>query len=362
MRVCYLADAPYVHTRRWVQHFAEAGWDADVISFRPATIDGARVHYVGGLERLGKARYLVHAPRVRRLVRSLRPDLVHALHLTSYGFLAALAGVRPNVVSVWGTDVLEAPSLSPLHLGITRYALGSASAVTATGLHLAQQTLRYLPQDRPVTVVPYGVDLERFAPAADREQERKPFVVGSVGRLSPEKGLEHLLEAARCLLAEGVDLRVLLAGDGPSRARLERRAAEPPLAGRVEFLGEVEHDAVPEALRRLDVFVMPSTWEGFGVAALEASACGLPVVASAIHGIPDVVVSGRTGLLVPPRDPAALAAALRRLLEDPSLRRRLGQAGREFVAGAYRWQDNAAAMERVYREALRNPAQDGRVT
>ena len=108
MRVVYLADAPYIHTRRWVRHFVERGWDAHVVSFRPAEIEGATTHYVEGLERIGKARYLVHARRVSALVRELRPDLLHALHLTSYGFLAGLSGVQPSIVSVWGTDVLEA--------------------------------------------------------------------------------------------------------------------------------------------------------------------------------------------------------------------------------------------------------------
>ena len=137
MRVVYLADAPYIHTRRWVEHFARAGWETHVVSFRPAQIQGARVHHIDGWERLGKARYLLHARRVRRLVRALQPDLLHAMHLTSYGLLAALCGIRPTLTSVWGTDILEAPRWSPLHNMITRYALARTDHVTATGLHLA---------------------------------------------------------------------------------------------------------------------------------------------------------------------------------------------------------------------------------
>ena len=134
MRLCYLADAPYIHTQRWVRHFVARGWDTHVVSFRPAAIEGATVHYVDGWETLGKARYLLHARRVRRLVRRLEPDLVHALHLTSYGFLAALCDIHPAIVSVWGTDVLEAPRLTPFHWFITRFALRRADRITATGL------------------------------------------------------------------------------------------------------------------------------------------------------------------------------------------------------------------------------------
>lgn len=350
MRVVYLADAPYVHTRRWVEHFARSGWEAHVISFRPAEIAGARVHYVDGLERIGRLRYLVHAPRVRGLVRSLEPDLVHALHLTSYGFLAALSGARPVLTSVWGTDILEAPRWTPLHNWITRYALARADHVTATGMRLAAATLRYAPKSTPVTVVPYGVDLTRFTPH-ERRDDRPEVVVGAVARLSREKGLDVLLRAV-AHIGERVPLRVVLAGDGPERAKLERLAGELDLTGRVEFRGEVTHETVPDVLAGLDIFAMPSRAEGFGVAALEAQAMGLPVVGSRVHGIPDTVDDGRTGLLVPPNDVEALAGAIERLATDAGLRRSLGGAGRAFVEARYRWQENAAQMERLYQHLV----------
>ncbi len=345
MRLCYLADAPYIHTRRWVDHFVGRGDEVHVITFRPAEIKGATVHYIGGWERLGKLRYLVHDRRVSRLVRSLAPDLVHALHLTSYGFLGARANVHPLVISVWGTDVLEAPVLTPFHNWITRYALKRADRVTATGMRLAQATLRYMPQDTDVTVVPYGVDLERFVP---KEHQSSDLVIGNVGRLGPEKGLKYLLQAAAQITAEMPNVRLLLAGDGPERRSLERQAAKLAIADRVEFLGDIPHERVPDALARMDVFAMPSTWEGFGVSAIEAAATELPVVASNIHGIPDAVEDSVTGILVPPKDVPALSAALLRLLRDGEERRRMGRAGRQMVATRYSWSDNVRQMEELY--------------
>ncbi len=356
MRVVYLADAPYVHTRRWVRHFVERGWDAHVISFRPAEIEGATVHHVDGFESIGKARYLLRAGRVSSLIARLKPQLVHALHLTSYGFLAGRSEFQPSIVSVWGTDVLEAPSVSPFHRWLTRQALARAGAVTATGLRLAEATLPHTPERKPVAVIPYGIDLERFA-FTDREPHT-PVTVGAVSRLSPEKGHQYLLRAVASLRDRGLELRVVLAGDGPSRGELESLARELRLD--VEFIGEVAHDAVPDVLRRLDVFAMPSTWEGFGVSALEASATGLPVVASDVHGIPDVVRDGVTGLLVPPRDVTALADAIARLADDPALRGDMGRAGRAFVEANYRWQDNAALMERLYAEMVGTVPVDAR--
>jgi glycosyltransferase involved in cell wall biosynthesis len=370
MKVVFLADAPYVHTRRWVEHFAHAGFDCEVISFRPAEIEGVPVHHIAGAESLGKARYLIQARRVRRVIQDLEPDLLHALHLTSYGFLGALSGFRPLVISVWGTDILEAPRLTPFHLWLTRYSLARADIITATGLHLATETTRYAPRGKPVTSIPYGVDLDRFSPsepdlrtpsppAARGQGERPHVVIGTVVRLSPEKGVRYLIEAFATLRQRyGDHVRLRIAGDttptpgGPDRGALEALAAKLGVADAVEFAGWIDHDALPDFLRGLNVFVLPSIYEGFGVAAVEASASGLPVVASNVYGIPDVVRDGRTGLLVPAKDAGALAGALARLIDDPDLRASMGKLGREYVTARYDWKENAGQMERLYTRLL----------
>jgi glycosyltransferase involved in cell wall biosynthesis len=360
VKVVFLADAPYVHTRRWVDHFVARGSECEVITFRPAEIEGARVHYIDGAEPLGKARYLVHARRVGQLIQDLAPDLLHALHLTSYGFLGALSGVHPLIVSVWGTDILEAPRLTPFHAWLTRYALSRADAISATGLHLATETTRYVPQGKPVTVVPFGVDMDRFAPA--EQAVRTGATIGTVSRLSPEKGVRYLIEAFALLQERyGESVRLRIAGDttpepgGAERQAMEALAAEQGVADAVEFAGWVEQDELPAFLQSLDVFVLPSVYEGFGVAAVEASAAGLPVVASDVHGIPDVVRDGATGLLAPAKDVNALAAAIGRLLDDPAARTAMGRAGREYVAARYDWQANARQMEQLYAEVLAHP-------
>jgi glycosyltransferase involved in cell wall biosynthesis len=417
VRVVYLADAPYIHEQRWIRHFVASGVDCDVISFRPATIEGARIHYIDGAETLGKARYLIHARRVKRLIQELKPDILHALHLTSYGFLGALSGVQPLVISVFGTDILEAPHLTPFHRWLTRHSLERAAAITATGLHLATETTRYTPRGTPVTVVPYGVDLERFKPrdassianppsahpepgrravegrggagvanapsgeaagfipqsplsvnastkmtTQNAERSEGELILGAASRLSPEKGIHYLIEAFALLRHRyGDRVRLRIAGDttpqpgGPERQKLEALARERGVADGIEFLGWVPHEALPAFLQDLDIFVLPSVYEGFGVAAAEASAMALPVVASNVYGIPDVVRDGLTGLLTPAKDSPAIAAACSRLIEDEALRLSLGRAGRDYIATNYDWQHNIAQMEQIYRDVLTAP-------
>jgi glycosyltransferase involved in cell wall biosynthesis len=353
VRILYLADAPYPHTWRWLRHFVDRGHDCEVISFRPATIEGAKVTHISGLEPLGKARYLIRARKVARLIRERQPDLLHSMHLTSYGFLGALSDYHPFLASVWGMDIFEAPGLTPFHRWLTRYALSHADAVTATGPALADATMRFMPAGRCVHSIPYGVDLDRFRPT--ERPARDKVVLGTVSRLSPEKGLVHLIDA----IAAG-DLRgrveVKIAGDGPERPNLEAHVRDRGLTASLDFAGWLDYDDVPAFLQSLDIFVLPSLFEGFGVAAAEASATGLPVIASRVQGLPDVVVDGETGILVPPADPRALADAIASLVHDPARRRAMGEAGREFVSERYDWTKNAADMERLYAELVGSAA------
>lgn len=347
MRICYVADAGSPHVEKWAGHFAQAH-EVDVISFRPGVIPGARVHVLGRFGSLGKARYVIEAVRARRLIRDLRPDVVHALHLTSYGFVAALAGYHPLVSSVWGYDILQAPERSLPHRWVTRFALRRADVITATGEALAEATRPFAPMGRAIHVVPYGIDLDRFParPGAGGH------VIGAVKALLPSKGFAYLLDAMPIVLARHPDARVLLVGEGPERPRLEQQARALGIAGSVEFAGEAAHEAVPSYLARMDVFVQPSLTESFGVSALEASASALPVVAAEVEGGREIVRDGETGILVPPGDSAALAEALLRLLDDAALRASMGAAGRHYVEERYNWPENAARMEALYREAV----------
>jgi glycosyltransferase involved in cell wall biosynthesis len=256
--------------------------------------------------------------------------------------------VHPLIVSVWGTDVLEAPNLTPFHRWLTRYALGRADLVTATGLHLATATLPYMPRDKGVTIVPYGVDMAQFNPMKRRAREKT--VIGAVSRLSVEKGMSYLIEAFALLKQRHQNVSLQIAGDGPEEAALKALSRKLGVENDIEFRGWIDHSELPAFLQGLDVFALPSTYEGFGVAAAEASAMALPVVATNVHGIPDVVIDGETGLLVLARDPEAMAAALARLADNQEMRSALGEAGREYVASQYDWAQNTAQMDLIYQD------------
>ncbi|HSQ60032.1 MAG TPA: glycosyltransferase family 4 protein [Acidobacteriota bacterium] len=207
---------------------------------------------------------------------------------------------------------------------------------------------------REATIVPNGVDLDRFRPGAPRLERYDDGVpnILFVGRFDPRKGLPDLLRACARLAREGVPFRLILVGDGRLRGRVER-LARGALDGRVHFEGRVDHDRLPAYYATADLFCSPATGgESFGMVLLEAMALGVPVIATDLPGHRTVVAHDREGLLVPRRDPAALAGAIRRLLSDAGERRRLGANGLARAA-SYGWDAIAERLEAIYDAATR---------
>lgn len=216
----------------------------------------------------------------------------------------------------------------------TRWLYGTAARhVVTTGEALRQQLHRdnRLPLGH-LTSVPTGIDLARFAPGdklaarATLGLEQQGVYLGIVGTLRSWKGHAYLLEAMTRLSADHPDLKLLIVGDGPQRENLERKIAELGLDSKVKLAGQ--RDDVPLWLNAMDIFTLPSYGEeGVPQAIMQAMACGVPVVSTTVGAIGEAVLDGETGILVAPRDSAALAAALGRLLADPELRRGMGEAG-----------------------------------
>lgn len=205
-----------------------------------------------------------------------------------------------------------------------------------------------VPESR-VTVILNGVDVSLFHPPA-REGHRDEKVVLCIARLVPDKDHETLLGAFEMLAKRCPEARLLVVGNGELRGRLERMAERSPAAGRVRFLPGCSD--VGTLLCRSSMLVLSSRREGLPNVVLEAMACGLPVVATAVGGLPEIVEHGRTGFLVPPRDPAALAAAMARLLDDPRIRTAFGDEGRKLVLSRYSLQTMVEVHESIFRNTL----------
>lgn len=197
-----------------------------------------------------------------------------------------------------------------------------------------------------------GVEPEAFA-SRDRAEPSASFSVLTVARLEPRKGVAVLLDALERLRADGLDIRLTIAGDGPDRVALEAVVARRGLEAAVTMLGTVDQETVRRLCREADAFCLPSLAEGVPVVLMEGMAAGLPVIATRIAGIPELVEHEETGLLVAPGSAEELAAALARLESDGALRRSLGEAGRERVRADYDVANSAERLERIFTRLAR---------
>jgi glycosyltransferase involved in cell wall biosynthesis len=237
---------------------------------------------------------------------------------------------------------------------VDRVLCALATAIIATSRAVAR---RFPWAGAKVRLVPNGVDLERFAPRPQSGALRASLglppsapVAVSVGRHVPEKGYRHLVDATALVERARPGVHWVLVGDGELRGQLEAQARRLGLGSRVHFTGW--RDDVADVLALADVFVLPSESEGFGRVLVEAMAMGRAVVATAVGGVPDVVVAGETGLLVRPADPVALADAVQALLADRAHASRLGAAGRARAESTFSLGAHVDAVERVYDEML----------
>jgi glycosyltransferase involved in cell wall biosynthesis len=280
---------------------------------------------------------------LRELLRQTSPDVLH-VHLPGYagGRLAVLAGRWAGVGAIICTSHLAPGGRVSgraraervlLNLCVNRFIAVSQDSLDRQVRHLGQ------PRGRSA-VVRNGVDLARFAPAANHAAARGSLglpldapVVGTVGRLAPQKATRTLVEAFPAILAAQPDAHALVVGDGPLLDEIRDLAHRLGVSERVHLVGF--RTDVPLCMAAMDIFVLPSLYEGLPISILEAMSSALPVIATSVDGVPEAVVDGETGLLIPVEQPARLAAAVVELLSDPERAHAMGVAGHVHVLSRF---------------------------
>jgi N-acetyl-alpha-D-glucosaminyl L-malate synthase BshA len=295
-----------------------------------------------------------------RVARAHALDIVHAHYAVPHAaaaylakqILAAGGGPVPKIITtLHGTDITLVGS-DPSYSETVAFCIDQSDGVTAVSQSLKDDTYRYLSIRSSIDVIPNFLDCDRYAPRPDpsiRERycpaDRYDGLLLHISNFRPVKRLDAVLEIFRLVHARK-RVKLLLVGDGPERARAAQRAAEIGVADDVEILGE--QIDVRQVLSVGDVFLLPSAQESFGLAAAEAMACGTPVVASRVGGLPEVITHGETGFLHPPEDLDGMAASAIALLEDQALRQRITRAARASVVQQF-CEDRIVPMyERLY--------------
>ena len=349
MRVAMVANAAATHTQRWARAMVGCGHELRLFSVRDHPIEGVEVVAFLKTQSADPSRAALAAGYLRlrygltQQLDSFDPDLVHAHYASTNGYITALVTRKPTILTVWGTDVVPRPgrSLSQPQKYRSQKAIKSASVVTSASEFMADHVRAIVP-DAAIEIVPFGVDASLFAPAP--KQDNQDLLIAK--SLETRYGIGFVIEAMERVIDSVPDAKLIIAGDGTLRADLERLAAKSPAD--IRFIGKIDHDALPAHMAAAALIINPTiVEESFGVVVLEAQAVGRPVVSTRVGAVSDVCIEGQTALLVPPRDPDAMADALIDVLKG----RRLQDAfsvGPRFVEDGFTWQESVAKMNELY--------------
>ncbi len=347
MRLLMLAPASAVHTLRWANGLCSLGAEVHLafLSYhlppRNALDERVNTHVLPGRS---QAAYVTQALGVARLARRVRPQVVNAHYASGYGTLLRLAKLQPSVLSTWGSDVFEFPDRGRWQHRLVADNLRFARVVTSSSQVMAARIATVTSGAVAATVIPFGVDSDMFHPDAG-SIIGGPIRFGIVKTLEAHYRIDVVIDAFERYLTERGRMSATLDiyGDGTLLTELRARVERLGISDRVSFRGHIAHSDVPSALQSLDVFLLASETESFGVAAVEAMACGLPVIASDAPGFVEVLDGGRYGLLYPRGDVTALARHMITVGADAEVRRHLAAAGVEG-ATRYDWKRNLADM------------------
>ena len=366
LRLFMLADTSSDHTKRWVSATATRGVEIFLFSFnnRDASfyehLPNVIYHTFGIFSTLKdqrrngafeKLRYLKTLSVLKRCIKEFNPDMIHAHYASSYALLGALSGFHPFVVSMWGSDIYFFPKVSLLHKAVLKYNFRKADRLLSTSECMANEASNYTKKD--INVTPFGVDTDLFRPIVGNKPDDE-FVIATVKTLATVYGIDTLIEAFAIVKQQmpSMKLRLIIAGEGKEKANLKNLSMKLGVADYVDFLGKIPNSDVPQLYANVDVYVSLSRKESFGVAAIEAMACEVPVVVSDADGFKEVVRDATCGFIVPMNDAAKAAEKIMFLLQNRDFAKEMGVTAREFVVKNYSWTASVDKMMSIYKEMI----------
>jgi len=313
----------------------------------------------------------LYALSVSRVIEKYDVDLIHAHFAYPEGFVGVLAREkikRPLIVTIHGYDLLTEPSIGyglRLHKHydfIIRSVLEKADAIILASKALYMEASRILSNNEigKIHLIPNGVDVNKFNPSIDGTEIKRlhkaegKHIVFTARHHRPVYGIAYLIMAAKLVISRRKDVVFIIGGDGPLLNYHKELAGKLGVKDYIVFTGAIPRDIIPKYYAASDIVVVPSLQESWGLVATEAMACGKPVIASNVGGLPDQIIDGFNGFLVPPRSPKAIADKILYLLENPSEARIIGRNGRMLAEEKYDIEKRVDKIIEVYKKLLEN--------
>jgi len=359
VRLAFLSIGRHIHTERWIRWFAERGHECHLLTVQPGAVEGVHVHDITSTVGPKPWRYLLSLRKVRRALAEIRPDLLNTHFLTGYGYWGHYSGFRPNVLTVWGDDVYVTPFENRVKLHLARKALGSCVALTGDSVDILERSVELGADPATAYRVLWGVDFTRFRPHdATAWRRERGFADDEILFFSPRSytqpyyNIDTVIAAAARVQRSEPRARFLFSGYEGDPAPFRAIAEGAGIADRTTVLGRLAHAEFATALAASDVFISVPSVDATAVSLLEAMSTATAIIVSSLPSSCEWVRDGVSGLVVPPRDAEALAAAMLRYAAAPGLRRACGEAALAVARRDAGFDTNMGAVDALFRHCL----------
>jgi len=350
-KICFLGDAHSIHTRKWAQYFAGFSNEIHIISMRETDYvyeSNVHVHVLKSNSK-NKLSYLLLIKAVKKLVRHINPDILHSHYATSYGLYGRMCNFHPFIISVWGSDVYEFPKGNKTKELLLKFILKGADKVCSTSYNMAEEIKKYYNED--IIITPFGVDINKFK--CDTPILNSNYItIGAIKGLEKVYGLNYLIEGFSQLIREchgDKELRLLIVGDGTERMELEKLVKKLGIISQVTFAGKIDNEEVPDYINKMDIVCLPSLSESFGVSAVEACACGRPIIATEVGGLKEIIFDNYNGYVIKQNSSHDIKLKLIKMIENELQMKEFSENGRKLVLEKYNWVENAKIMNDIYK-------------
>lgn len=358
MKIMMLAAGDSIHAVRWANAFVEREHEVHFVTLADhkergdSFSDKVIIHYLPYGGSLG---YIRNALPLNKLYKQIDPDVVNVHYASGYGTLMRLAKLKKTVLSVWGSDVYDFPYRNSLARHTVVKNLKYADRLASTSNVMAEQVRVLLnDENKSICITPFGVDINKFTPEGDKALENKYFWFGLVKKLTYKYGIDFVINAFSIFYQRwksegsiGLEPHLFICGKGENREDFENLVIEKGLNDVVKIEGYIPNEKIPSLLRSFGVFCLGSQLnsESFGVSAVEAMSCGIPIIATNVDGFREVIDDGKTGYIVDKANVFRMSELMHLLYNDKEHRKELGENGRKRVISEYNWEENVRTLE-----------------
>jgi glycosyltransferase involved in cell wall biosynthesis len=366
MKIAYIAEGTSIHTQKWVNFFAAREHEIHLISSHfPTDYHGydrkIRFHQLDRLApKIWKVsryasgvRWLV---QVRGLLNKIKPDVLDTHFITVHGYLGAISGFHPLILTAWGSDVLIAPRKNPIHRLLTRYSLKKADVAVCDSETVKKGLLALGTESGKIRIIYNGVDTQQFSPNHRDSALRKKLkmtggpIVICIRHLTPAYNVEMLIRAIPHILEKVPGAKFIIGGDGPQRDYLENIVSSLGVAENTRFIGFIPHDELPQYLASSDIYISTSLADSTSLSLQEAMASGLAPVVTDLPANREWVTDGENGFIVPPNDIHTLAEKVVYLLNNNNVRTSFGKVGQKLIRERAEYRTEMGRVENMYKE------------